>query len=86
MSIACQRSLIRDAVIELVAELGVAKPTISSTVVLTRGCFYAGYRFFFDGIQAVWLIAESVVHLYAADGTLIKTAEIRQHAPVDKAA
>ena len=86
MSIACQRSFVRDAVIELVAELGVAKPTIRSTVVLTRGCFYAGYRFFSDGIQAVWLIAENVVRLYADDGTLIKTAEIEQQAPVDKAA
>ena len=86
MSNASQTSLIRDAVIELVSELGVANPTITNTVVLTRGCFYAGYRFFFDGIQAVWLMTDNVVHVYAEDGTLMKTTEIAQHAPVDKAA
>ena len=86
MSNAPQSSLIRDAVIELISELGVANPTITNTVVLTRGCFYAGYRFFFNGVQAVWLIADNVVRIYANDGTLMKTAEIQQHSPVDKAA
>lgn len=76
---------IRQTVLDTVSELGVLKPVITNTVVLTRDGYFVGHRFFFDGIQVVWLMAESVIRFYG-DGSLLKTVEVGQGPSTKKAA
>ena len=77
---------IRQAVIDAAAELGVSEAVISRTVILTRDGHYAGYRFLFDGIQAVWLMDENVIRFHAGDGALLKTVTVGQEPSTRKAA
>ena len=67
---------IRDAVIDAASELGHSEPAITKTVVLTHGGYFVGQRFLFDGLQAIWLMAESVIRFFADDGSLLKTVEV----------
>ena len=77
---------VRQAVLDGVSELGVPDPAISRMVVLTRDGYCVGHRFPFDGLQAVWLTAESVVRFYGEDGALLKTVEVGQELPIEKVA
>ena len=78
MSDNTQLSTIHRAVLEALSELGVSDPTISKTVVLTRGGYFVGHRFLFDGVQAIWLTSEGVIRVYADDGTLLRTVGLGQ--------
>jgi len=77
---------IRQTVLDGVSELGIPDPAISRMVVLTRNGYWIGYRFSFDGIQAVWLTAESVVRFFGEDEVLLRTVDVRQRASRQKAA
>ena len=77
---------IRQAVIDVASELGVSDAAISRTIILTRDRNYAGQRFLFDGIQAVWLMDENVIRFYADDGALLKTVTVGQEPSARKAA
>ena len=79
-------SSIRQIVLDTLPELGVSKPANVKTVVLTRDGYCVGHRFLFDGIQAVWLMDESVIRFYADDGSLLKTVEVGLGQFVKKAA
>ncbi len=68
------------------SELGIPEPSIIKTVVLTRGGYYVGHRFLFDGLQAVWLSAESVIRFFADDGSLLRTVEVGKEPSQKKAA
>jgi hypothetical protein len=50
--------------------------TCRRTTYLIRDGGCVGQRFLFDGIQAVWLIAENVVHFYDENGRMLKTVEV----------
>ena len=77
---------IRQAVIDAAAELGISEPAISRTIILNRDRNYAGQRFLFDGIQAVWLIDEDVIRFYAEGEALLKTVPVGQEPSTKKAA
>ena len=86
MSNNTQLSTIQRTVLDALSELGVSDPTMSEEVVLTRGGYYVGHRFLFDGIQAVWLAGEGVIRVHADDGTLLRTVEVGQGPSREKAA
>ena len=58
------------------SDLGMPDPACHSTTFLIRGGHCFGRRFFFDGIQAIWLITENVVQFYNESGELLKTVDI----------
>lgn len=58
MSTGIQFTPIRQAVLDGISGLGVPAPAISRTAFLIRDGYCVGQRFFCDGIQAVWLMAE----------------------------
>jgi len=86
MSTSIHFTPIRQAVLAGVSGLGVADPAISKTFFLIRDGYCIGQRFLFDGIQAVWLMAEDVIRFYADDGALLETVEIGQEPAEKKAA
>jgi hypothetical protein len=77
---------IRQAVIDTASELGISDAAICRTVILTRDGHYAGYRFPFDDIQAVWLVDEDLIRFHADDGALLKTVTVGQEPSTRKAA
>ncbi len=86
MSDNTQFTSIRQAVLDGVSELGVPEPAISRMVVLTRDGYCVGHRFPFDGIQAVWLTAGSVIRFFANDGALLRTVDVGQGPSIKKVA
>ncbi len=86
MSNGIQFAPIRQAVLDGISGLGVPDPAISRRVFLIRDGYCIGQRFFFDGIQVVWLMAENVIRFYADDGNLLKTIEIGLEPSEKKAA
>jgi hypothetical protein len=58
------------------SELGMPDLVCRSTTLLVRDGHCVGQRFLFDGVQAVWLIAENVVHLYDENGRVLKSVEV----------
>jgi hypothetical protein len=58
------------------SELGMPDWVCRSTTFLIRDGHCAGQRFLFDGVQAVWLIAQNVVHFYDEDGRVLKSVEV----------
>jgi len=58
------------------AELGKPELPCLSTRFLIRDGYCAGRRFLFEGIQAIWLIAENVVRLYDHDGRMLKSVAV----------
>ena len=77
---------IRQAVLDGISGLGVPDPTITRTAFLIQDGYCVGQRFFFDGIQAVWLMAENVIRFHDDDGALLKTVEIGQEPSSEKRA
>ena len=86
MSNGNQFTLVRQIVLDGISGLGVPDPAISRTAFMIQDGYCVGQRFFFDGIQAVWLMAENVIRFYADDGDLLKTVEIGQEPTEKKAA
>jgi len=58
------------------SELGMPDLCCRSTTLLIRDGHCAGQRFLFDGVQAVWLIAENVVQFYDENGRVLKSVEV----------
>jgi len=77
---------IRQAVLDCVSGLGIPDPVITRTAFMIRDGYCVGQRFLFDGIQAVWLMAENVIRFYGDDGELLKTIEIGWEPSEKKAA
>ena len=63
-----------------------SEPAITKTVVLIRDGRYVGNRFPFDGIEAVWLMAESVIRFNADDGALLETVEVGEEPSIRRVA
>ena len=78
MSDDSQFTSIHQAVLDTLPELGISEPVITKMAVLTRSGYCVGHRFLFDGVQAVWLMAEGIIRFYADNGSLLKTSEVGQ--------
>ncbi len=58
------------------SEMGMPDLVCRSTTYLIRDGQCVGQRFLCDGIQAVWLIAENVVHFYDENGRMLRSVEV----------
>ncbi|HUT59113.1 MAG TPA: hypothetical protein VNA25_14790 [Phycisphaerae bacterium] len=58
------------------SELGMPDLPCRSTTFLIRGGYCIGQRFLFDGVQAIWLIAENVVQFYDENGRMLTSVEV----------
>jgi hypothetical protein len=58
------------------SELGVPHSPCRSTSFLIQDGYCTGQRFLFDGIEAIWLIAENVVRFYDEQGRLLKCVDV----------
>ena len=57
---------------EALSELGLPELQCRSTSFLIQDGYCTGQRFLFDGIEALWLTAEDVVHFYDENGGILK--------------
>ncbi len=58
------------------SELGTPDLISHGTTLLVRDRYYVGRRFVFDGVQAVFVFAEKVVHFYDDNGELLKSVAV----------
>ena len=58
------------------ADLGMPDLPCRSTTFLIHDGYCFGQRFVFDGVQAVWLIAENVVQFYDENGRVLKSVDV----------
>jgi hypothetical protein len=64
------------------SELGLPEQPCRSTSFLIQDGYCTGQRFLFDGIEAIWLIAENVVRFYDENGRMLKSVgfgTVQQH-------
>ena len=59
------------------SELGVPHSPCRSTSFLIQDGYCTGQRFLFDGIEAIWLIAENAVHICDENGRVLKSVGVR---------
>ena len=58
------------------SELGMADLPCRSTSFLVQDGYCTGQRFLFDGIEAIWLIAENAVHICDENGQVLKSVGV----------
>ena len=58
------------------SELGVPPSPSRSTSYLVQDGYCTGQRFLFDGIEAIWMIAENVVRFYDENGRMLKSVAV----------
>jgi hypothetical protein len=75
-----QIETVRKVVLDTLAELGMpdANWSLVNETILVRDRRYAGRRFGFEGIQAVWLASQGSIEFYAEDDQLLKTVSLTQ--------
>jgi len=59
------------------SELGMPDLPCRSNTFLIRDGHRVGQRFLFEGLQAIWLIAENVVQFYDENGRMLRSVEVR---------
>ena len=67
---------LHQAIAARLSELGMPDLICCSTTFLVRDGHCAGQRFLFDGVQAVWLIAENVIQFYDENGRMLTSMEV----------
>ena len=67
---------LQQAIAAGLSELGMPDLVCRSTTYLVRDGHCVGQRFLFDGIQAVWLIAENVVQFYDENGRMLRSVQV----------
>jgi hypothetical protein len=67
-------------VADTLAQLGKPGLCCIRTTVIMRNRFCIGRRFLFDGVQAVWLLAESVIEFHGDDGELLARIDVGKRA------
>jgi hypothetical protein len=55
------------------SELGMPHSPCRSTTMLIHDGYCTGQRFLFDGIEAIWLIAENTIRFYDENGRMMKS-------------
>jgi hypothetical protein len=58
------------------SELGLPEQPCRSTSFLIQNGYCTGQRFLFDGIEAIWLIAENTIQFYDENGRLLKSVSV----------
>ena len=58
------------------SQLGMPDLPCRRTTFLIRDGHCVGQRFLFEGIQAIWLIAENVVQFYHENGRMLTSVEV----------
>ena len=58
------------------SELGVPHSPCRSTSFLIQDGYCTGQRFQFDGMEAIWLIAEDAVHICDENGRVLKSVGV----------
>jgi hypothetical protein len=67
------------------SELGLPEQPCRSTSFLIQDGYCSGQRFLFDEIEAIWLIADNVVHICDENGRVLKSVGVGR-VGLDKAA
>jgi hypothetical protein len=68
---------LHEAIAAGLSQLGMPDLPCRRTTFLIRDGNCAGQRFLFDGLQAIWLIAENVIQFYDETGRMLRTVEAR---------
>ncbi len=76
---------LHQTIAEALSELGLPELPCRSTSFLIQDGYCTGQRFLFDGIEAIWLIADNVVRFYDENGRMLKSVGLGT-AERDKAA
>ena len=76
---------LHQTIAESLSELGLPDLRCRSTSFLVQDGYCTGQRFLFNGIEAIWLIAENVVRFYDETGRTLKAVGVGT-AQQDKAA
>ncbi|MFC1596703.1 hypothetical protein ACFL5Q_02040 [Planctomycetota bacterium] len=71
-----ESDLLHQTIAAGLSELGMPDLPCRSTTFLIHDGHCVGRRFLFDGVQAVWLIAENVVQFYGGNGRVLKSVEV----------
>lgn len=71
---------VRQRVVQAIEERGLGASTLIGETVLVRGGYYAGRRFVFEDLEAVWLIDSDRIALVANDGELLPPIELNADA------
>ena len=67
---------LHQTIAEAMSELGLPELPCRSTSFLVRDGYCTGQRFRFDGIEAIWLIAEYFVRFYDENGRMLKSVGV----------
>ncbi|MHB1036285.1 MAG: hypothetical protein ACYC35_17625 [Pirellulales bacterium] len=67
---------VRQLVLATLAQLGLSQAMPYGEIILLRDRQYAGRRFDFEGVQAVWSIPKGTVEFFAEDGRLLQTVQV----------
>ena len=59
------------------SELGMPDLVCRSTSFLIRDGHCVGQRFLFEGVQAVWLIAENLIQFYDENGRMLRSVKVK---------
>ena len=69
---------IRDLVLQVVGELGLANPVPHGQTILLRNRLVVGQRFNFDGVSAVWFADEGQIKFHDGQGRLLRVLDVGQ--------
>ena len=78
--------LIQQVIRSKLSELGMGDLTSRRTALLIRKGYCVGWRLVFDGVQAVWLIADEVVRFYDESGLMLASVAVGTTEAQNKAA
>lgn len=71
---------VRQQVVTAIEERGLGSAALIGETVLVRGGYYAGRRFVFEDLEAVWLVDSDRVSLVANDGELLPPIDLKADA------
>lgn len=71
---------VRQQVVTSIEERGLGSAALIGETVLVRGGCYAGRRFVFEELEAVWLVDSDRVSLVANDGELLPPIDLKADA------
>ena len=64
---------LRETIAAALAELGKPELPCRRITFLLHDGYGVGRRFLFDGIHAVWLLADNIIRFYDEDGQMLKS-------------
>jgi hypothetical protein len=79
-------ALIQQAIRSKLSELGFGDLTSRRTSLLIQRGYCVGWRLVFDGVQAVWFLAEEVVRFYDESGQMLASVAVGSNEAQNRAA